>query len=331
MITAEINQSLLKHIPQCRRKTILVIGDIMLDEYHWCKVGRISPEAPVPICTVEKTTLVPGGAANVANNIQALGSVPNLFGVLGNDSSGEKLLQVFKQSHIVCEHILLDDKKPTILKSRIIAHQQHVVRVDRENTSPISQKSRKILLDRAEKLLPTVDALLISDYLKGTLPVPFTQKLIQIAAKHGVKVIVDPKGNNYKKYKGATVITPNFSEFQTIINKQITTEKEILSEGLKLIKKLNLEALLITRSEKGMTVITKDKSKTDIPTMAKEVYDITGAGDTVISVVSIGLAAGLPISEAACLANYAAGIVVGKIGTSTTSFDEIQTVIEKIK
>ena len=322
--------TLLQNLTQCKDKKILVIGDIMLDEYHWCKVGRISPEAPVPVCTVERTTLVPGGAANVANNIKALGSDPKLFGVLGVDSSGDKLRAEFKKRDICDKTILKDVGKPTILKSRIVANQQHVVRVDRESSEPISIKKRRELLSLLQDHLKDTTVLLLSDYLKGTLPDPFTQKVIATAKEKQVKVVADPKGSDYRKYRGAFVLTPNFSEFQAAVKKTLNTEKEILKEGLKLIKKLDLQALLVTRSEKGMSVITKDGEKTDIPTVAKEVYDITGAGDTVIAMVSVGLASGLSIVEASYLANHAAGVVVGKVGTSTTSIAEIETVIRNL-
>ncbi|MFT5170572.1 MAG: rfaE bifunctional protein kinase chain/domain [Candidatus Marinamargulisbacteria bacterium] len=323
-----MKQTVLDKISGCLEQKIIIIGDIILDEYHWCKVERISPEAPVPICKVQKTTLVPGGAANVAHNIQTLQNKPVLFGVIGNDSSGEKLTQVFRDQNLETTFIIKDDTKPTILKSRIIANQQHVVRVDREDADAISRKTQTLLLKNLELELDDAQALLISDYQKGTLPDKFIKKIILLANKKKIKVIVDPKGDHYLKYKGAYLLTPNFHEFQTVVKKSVRTEKEILVEAQRLIKKLNLEALIITRSEKGMSIVTREGEKIDIPTKAKEVYDITGAGDTVISVLTIALAAKCNIEEAGFLANYAAGIVVGKIGTSTTTFPEIIASIE---
>lgn len=299
----------------------------MLDEYHWCQVSRISPEAPVPICKVNSTTLVPGGAANVAHNINSLGNTATLLGLVGQDSSGQKLMDKLAESKLDTSHILVDTHRPTILKSRIIAHHQQIVRVDREDSSPLTPALEKRLLAHAMICLLHSKALILSDYLKGTLTPSLTQKLIKLALEAKIPTVVDPKGTDYKKYTGATVLTPNFGEFQAIIKKAVHTEEEILKEGLLLIKKLKLQALLLTRSEKGMSLITQDGQKTDIPTKAQEVYDITGAGDTVIATVAIALSAGIDIITAAHLANLAAGIVVGKLGTATTTLSELENFI----
>ncbi len=307
-----------------QNKVILVIGDIMLDEFLWCSVSRISPEAPVPVCKVTDTTLVPGGAANVAHNIQALGSRAILMGLIGKDSSGEKLKNQLAMSGIESTYILEDPKRPTILKSRIIAHHQHVVRVDREETKPITSKQITYFLNQVETLIPTIDIILISDYLKGTLPDAFLKELIKLAHQNDKRVIVDPKGDIYKKYTGADLLTPNMSEFQQCISKKVTQEDAIQKEATQLIKKLKLKSLLVTRSEKGMSIISENGDKFDIPTQAKEVFDITGAGDTAIAALSIGLASGLSLYQAAYLSNFAAGIVVGKIGTATTSLQELE-------
>ncbi|MFC1770245.1 D-glycero-beta-D-manno-heptose-7-phosphate kinase [Candidatus Margulisiibacteriota bacterium] len=317
-------EELINHINECQGKKILVIGDIMLDEYHWCTVKRISPEAPVPVCKVRKTTLVPGGAGNVAKNISSLKNIAYLIGVIGNDSSGQKLLDVLAASAINTDYVVQEEDRATTLKSRIVAHQQHVVRVDREEVSNINRKTANKIYKNVIECLSQVDILLISDYLKGLLPAGFLQKIIKTAKENRVHVIIDPKGRDYKKYKGAYVLTPNLHEFETVIKKQDLNEKEILTEGLKLIKRLQLHALVLTRSEKGVSIITEAGKKIDVPTKAREVYDITGAGDTFISVLTISLAAGWSIEKASFLANYAAGIVVGKIGTSATTFEEIK-------
>ncbi len=318
-------KEILSYIHTCRNQTLVVLGDVMLDEFHWCKVNRISPEAPVPICKVESTTLIPGGAANVAHNIQSLSNTARLVGVIGKDNSGIKLLQELRLCHVSPDDMVIDNTRPTILKSRIIAHHQQVVRVDREDTRPFSRVVDQKILKQVQKVLPCAHGVILSDYLKGTLSAPLTQKVIQMAKHLHLPVIADPKGDSYEKYQGATVLTPNFHEFQTVVKKLLSSEEEILKEGLILIEKLKLEALLITRSEKGMTLITKQGGKTDIPTIAQEVFDITGAGDTVIALFSIALSAGLEMSAAARLANAAAGIVVGKLGTATTTLEEIQT------
>ena len=317
---------LLAGLTLCHNRQIVVIGDIMLDEYHWCTVSRISPEAPVPVCTVQTTTLVPGGAANVANNLVQLGASVVLLGVVGQDSSGTKLLSALHDQQIKTDGIVRMPSKPTILKSRIIANHQHVARVDREDPSPIGLSTQKKLMTHLESHLPATDAIIVSDYLKGTLPDRFVQSIIQLANRHSIPVIIDPKGTSYKKYKGATVLTPNFGEFVAAIGKTPKSEDGILKEGQKLKEKLKLKTLLVTRSEKGMSLISKGK-KWDIPTKAAEVYDITGAGDTVIAMLSLGVASQLSWEVSAHLANYAAGVVVGKLGTSTVTLGEIETVI----
>lgn len=321
------SSALLSALSKCTNQVVMVVGDLMLDEFHWCQVTRISPEAPVPVCKVNSTTVVPGGAANVAHNISALSNKALLVGLIGKDSSGQKLITKLGEHKLSTEYVLIDSQRPTILKSRIIAHQQQIARVDREDASPISKSIEAKLLKHVEHSLPQVGAIILSDYLKGTLTSSFTQKVIKLASEANIPIIVDPKGNDFKKYTGATVLTPNFQEFETIIKKSVHSEEEILKEGLLLIKKLKLAALLLTRSEKGMSLITKQGEKIDIPTKAQEVYDITGAGDTVISVFSVALSAGVEMATAAHLANCAAGIVVGKLGTATTTLQEIEQFI----
>jgi D-beta-D-heptose 7-phosphate kinase/D-beta-D-heptose 1-phosphate adenosyltransferase len=318
---------LLAGLAQCQSRSIVVIGDLMLDEYHWCKVNRLSPEAPVPICSVESTTLVPGGAANVANNLNQLGCAVSVMGMVGKDSSGDKLIASLQQNKVNTDFIIRSSSKPTILKSRIIAHHQHVVRVDREDTSPIANAIQKKMMTQLKTVIKTTHAILISDYLKGTLPDRFLQGIIELANDHSIPVVIDPKGTSYKKYRGATVLTPNYGEFKSAIGKTPKNEDEIQKEGQKLKDKLKLKALLVTRSEKGMSLIHK-AHKWDIPTKAQEVYDITGAGDTVIATLTMAVASGLSWEMSASLANYAAGIVVGKLGTSTVTMDEISRSIQ---
>jgi rfaE bifunctional protein kinase chain/domain len=320
-------KEIIASLDKCFDKKVLVIGDLMLDEYHWCSVNRISPEAPVPICRVNKTTLVPGGAGNVAKNIQALGCEAFLVGIIGMDSSGEKLMQVLLDANIKSDYLIKAKDRATILKSRVVAHHQHVVRVDREDSITIKRKNRNAIFNAISSCIDNSDIVLISDYLKGTLPDTLLQRIITLAKEKGLKVVIDPKGTDYKKYKGAFVLTPNFHEFETVVKKKIEKEEDVLNEGLKLIRKLNLEYLLVTRSEKGMSIISKQGDKIDISTKAKDVFDITGAGDTVIAVLSTCLAAGCSIEKAASIANYAAGVVVGKVGTSTTNIEEIKQYI----
>lgn len=311
------------HVPP-----IIVIGDVMLDEYHWCNVDRISPEAPVPVCKVGHTTVVPGGAANVAHNLQTLGGTVFLLGVIGQDSTGDKLRSALIDYELSVKGLIQDTRKPTTLKSRIVAHQQHIVRVDRESSTPISDDLADILLSQFDTALPDCKAVILSDYAKGTLTPRVLKHVIDACKKYHIQVIVDPKGDDYSLYKGASVLTPNASEFNAVIRRKVSSEEEILSLGLGLIDQLSLTALVVTRSEKGVSIIEAPDHKTDIPTKALEVYDITGAGDTFIAVLAAGLAIGGSVIEAAYLANLAAGVVVGKVGTSTVTRDELLEAIQ---
>ncbi len=318
---------LLASLNELSKRNVLVAGDVMLDEFHWCHVSRISPEAPVPVCKVTKTTLVPGGAANVAHNIKSLGGKPVLLGVVGDDSSGQKLIQQLNNASIENDYILKDPLRPTTLKSRIIAHHQQVVRVDREDSSPLSEALQAQFFYKLTLLQDDLHGIAISDYLKGTITTDMVKKLIEIGTSLNIPIVVDPKGDDYSKYTGATVLTPNFSEFQQAVDKKINSEEDVLDQGLQLINRLKLHHLVITRSEKGMTVISKSGSRWDIPTHAREVYDVTGAGDTVIAILTLALASGLSIDKASALSNKAAGIVVGKLGTATLTTSELKHAI----
>lgn len=310
-----------------KNHNIIVAGDLMLDEFHWCHVSRISPEAPVPICKIERTELLPGGAANVAHNIKTLGFKPFLLGVIGADSSGKKLIEQLHKAKVSADYILKDPERPTTLKTRVIAHHQQVVRVDKEDTTELSEAIQSQFSYKLKLLTTPIHGIVISDYLKGTITNAMLSELIKFGQSHSIPIVVDPKGTEYKKYTGATVLTPNFGEFQQAIHQTIHSEEELETEARKMIKDLHLEGLIITRSEKGISIFTK-KDRMDIPTKAREVYDITGAGDTVISVLTLGLASGLSLSDAALLANEAAGIVVGKLGTATVTLDELKHALE---
>lgn len=311
---------------------ILIVGDVMLDEYHWCDVTRISPEAPVPICHVNKTTHVPGGAANVANNIQALGGTVYLLGMVGQDSSAEKFFAACSSQQLDTSNIIESPTRPTVLKSRVIARGQHVIRLDREDKQELSAQSQQKLLTRFEHLSKNISGIILSDYAKGVLNPEVLKTIITHARANNIPVIVDPKGHDYSKYIGASFLTPNFSEFSLAVGPgKLESEEDILNAANDMISKLELEGILITRSAKGMSVVTKDGRKIDIPTRAKDVFDITGAGDTVIAIFAMGIAAGMTIDDSAELANEAAGIVVGKIGTSTVSRTELKDAMAQNK
>lgn len=309
---------------QWKKAQILVVGDVMLDEYHWCDVDRISPEAPVPVCNVNKTTIVPGGAANVATNIHELGCEPILIGTIGKDSTGDKLVTLLEASGINTDHLLHYKYKPTTLKSRIMAQTQHVVRLDREEKAPLAPETIAQIQQTTESLMPTIDGVLLSDYAKGTLSDELIETIISQATRHEKFVLVDPKGDNYQKYQGASILTPNFKEFCECVKNTQLDEAAILEKGHQLVNSLQLKSLIVTRSEKGLSIITKSGDKIDIPTLAQDVYDITGAGDSFISTVACCLANGFSTELSALVANCAAGIVVGKMGTSNVSFDELR-------
>lgn len=307
-------------------KKIAVIGDIMLDEHIWCNVSRISPEAPVPVAKIEKTTHVPGGAANVARNIVDMGGDAYLVGLVGDDISANTLRKVLHKSGVNTKYLLTDSSRPTITKSRIIAHNQQVVRVDKEDTKAIKNELREQIFTTLEQKIEQFDGFILSDYNKGLLTDELVIRFIKITKKYNKIISVDPKGNNYKKYKNASLITPNKKEASEAIGKQLISHQQIIDEGKNLQKRLNLDNLLITRSEEGMTLFSSENIH-HIHTVAKEVYDVSGAGDTVIAAMTLGLSAGLEPKFAAELANIAAGIVVAKIGTASVSIEELKEAI----
>ncbi|MBT5855050.1 D-glycero-beta-D-manno-heptose-7-phosphate kinase [bacterium] len=316
--------NLLKHLKDQSQKTIVVVGDVMLDEYHWCQANRLSPEAPVPVCRVNETTYVPGGAANVATNIQTMGANVRLIGCIGHESSGERLLEALSKEGVDTTGLIKTPNRPTTLKSRVIASGQHVVRLDREDNSPLNADLGTTIINQVKAQLSNTDAILLSDYAKGVLTDMVTDQLIQLASDANIPLIVDPKGYDYTRYKGAYCLTPNLKEFKAAVQSDVQTEEDIAKFGSQLINDCDLSSLVVTRSEKGMSVLRKDGNKTDIPTKAREVSDITGAGDTVIAGITLGLASGMTIEDAATWANYAAGVAVGKVGTSTVTLDEVE-------
>lgn len=319
-----------KQVAKLKGVRVAVLGDLMLDEHLWCEVTRISPEAPVPIARVKSVTHVPGGAANVASNIAALGGVPLLFGLAGQDSSGERLLHALDERGIDTNYILRTQNRPTILKSRVIAHQQHVVRVDREHTEAIRPETEQRVLESFARVLSSVGAVLISDYHKGFLTERLTAGLIQMSRKAGVPVLVDPKGASWTKYKHATVLTPNRAEAETAAKEKLNDRHSLRFVAEKLIKQLDLSYLLVTLSEQGMTLFPRKGAPAHVDALAKEVYDITGAGDTVISTLALAMAEGWPIIKAMTLANVAASIVVAKVGTAAVTLLELERQLSKL-
>lgn len=314
-----------------KEKKIAVIGDMMLDEYIIGDVTRISPEAPVPVVNVKKERFVLGGAANVVNNISKLGAKVVAFGVIGKDVNGQKLLKEFEEKKVECSFLLELNDRPTIMKQRILANNQQLIRLDWEKKHPIEMETEKLIIENFKTVINEIDGVILSDYDKGLLTPKVAKEIIKLSKEKGIIVLVDPKPSNAANYKGATSMTPNLKESSECVGKPTPeTLEDVLSIGKEIREKLELDHLLMTRSEKGMSIFEGNEIVEHIPTFAKEVYDVTGAGDTVISVYTLSLATGASKAEAAKIANTAAGVVVGRVGTSTVSAEEIVEFYEEI-
>ncbi len=305
-------------IPEFGQARVLVVGDLMLDRYWYGSTSRISPEAPVPVVHVGESEERPGGAGNVALNIASLGGHADVIGLTGDDEAARTLEQRLGAAGVGC-HFEHAPGLPTVTKLRVISRHQQLIRLDFEDG--FDAVDGQGLLARFEALLPVCGAVVLSDYGKGTLSQ--APRLIALARAAGKPVLVDPKGRDYTIYRGATLVTPNLAEF-TAVAGECRTDEALVARAETLRADLQLDALLITRSEKGMTLVRKDKPALHLPTRAREVYDVTGAGDTVIAVLAAGLAAGLDTAEATALANLAAGVVVGKLGTATATVAELR-------
>jgi len=299
-------------LPDCSSARVLVVGDVMLDRYWFGEVSRISPEAPVPIVHVKKTEERPGGAGNVARNIASLGGHATLLSVVGDDEPGRTLAKLLEQDRVTT-HFHKDASLPTTVKLRVIGRQQQLMRIDFE--TPPSREVLEDKLDEFESMVDAHDVVILSDYGKGGLT--HVTKMIDAAKRHGKRILIDPKGDDYSKYRGATLLTPNRSEFREIMGKW-RDDTDLAQRAEKLRDDLSLEALLVTRSEEGMSLFSKDDVLHE-PTQAREVFDVSGAGDTVIATVGLMLAAGANMRDAVRIANRAAGVVVGKLGTATVS------------
>ena len=302
---------------------ILVLGDVMLDEYLWGNVSRISPEAPVPVVEVVKESIKLGGAANVALNVKTLGDEPILVGVTGDDGNGEKMLEVLRGAQIKGEGIFADNSRMTTIKTRVIAHNQQVVRADRENPEEISEKLGGEIIGFVKRKLPEIDGVIVSDYGKGVIAYKLLSELIELCRRNNVFIAVDPKETHFMNYKQVSLITPNHHEAGFAYGKRIKDESILEEVGWGLLEKLRVESLLITRGEKGMSLFEANRTLTHFPTRAKKVYDVTGAGDTVISAFTSAVAAGANYKESALISNHAAGIVVGEIGTAQVTKEEL--------
>ena len=308
-------------LPDFNRANVLVVGDIMLDRYWYGGTNRISPEAPVPVVKIDALKERPGGAANVAMNITSLCGNARLIGLTGIDEPAKILDEKLSKHKVQCDFVSVSTH-PTITKLRVLSRNQQLIRIDFEEG--FDNVDSTPMLERIQTALETHKVMVLSDYAKGALSA--VQAMIKLANQANVAVLVDPKGTDFERYRGATLLTPNMSEFEAVVGR-CQTEEDIVEKGYQLIKQFELKALLVTRSEKGMTLLQLNKPIYHLPTQAKEVFDVTGAGDTVIATLAAALAAGQSLEESCFLANAAAGVVVGKLGTSTVSQVELSNAI----
>jgi len=306
-----------------KKPSVLVIGDLMVDHYIWGSATRLSPEAPVPIVNVKKESTTLGGAGNVVQNLVALGANVSVAGVIGNDAPGKQLIEIMESEGVKTNAIISDSSRSTTVKTRVLVGSHQLVRVDREVTDAISIDLEEKLIAALNENIDAADIVLLSDYNKGLFAAGLTQKIIKIAELHQKRVVIDPKGLNYEKYKGAFIIKPNRKELaEAAKTEKISNLSELENAAKTIFRQTGTDYLIVTLSEEGMAIITEQSSKL-LPVKATEVFDVTGAGDTVIAVIAYFTALGLPVEEACELANHAAAIVVRHVGSATTTIDEI--------
>jgi D-beta-D-heptose 7-phosphate kinase/D-beta-D-heptose 1-phosphate adenosyltransferase len=304
---------------------VLVVGDLMLDEFVWGQVSRISPEAPVPVVEVSRRTFTPGGAANTAANVGSLGGKPVLAGVVGRDPDGDRVCELLKAQGVETLPVVRDPGRPTTTKTRVIAHSQQVVRIDHEQPGPIPDGVAKALLGVIIETLPHVRGCVVSDYGKGVVTAGFVGQLLQLTRAVGLPTVIDPKGLDYARYRGATLVKPNQLEAGQVLNRPLKTSEDVDRAGSDLVQLLGPDtAVLITRGQHGMSLFERDRPPVHVPAQAREVYDVTGAGDTVAGTLGLALAVGAGLETACRLASLAAAVVVGKVGTATCSFEELK-------
>ena len=322
-----MKDKLLTIIDKFKQQTILVIGDIMLDKYVWGDVSRISPEAPVQIIDVVRENFVLGGAANVSNNCAEFGGNVFMVGVTGQDKERRELIKEFEKRAINTEGVFIDEKRPTIQKVRIMGRNQQLLRIDYESKKDITPEMQEKILNFIKENINQISAVVISDYVKGLISKNLVEEITQICKTSNKLIIADPKPKNFSYYKNMTLITPNHIEANQMAGISEDIEEDIKKIGDKLMENLNSN-VLITRGEKGMSLFELNGNIKNIPTIAKEVYDVTGAGDTAVATITLALSSGATMEEAAILANHAAGIKVGKVGTATVTTEELKESLE---
>ncbi len=318
---------LLEIINNFSRSKVLVVGDLMIDQFIWGRVSRISPEAPVPVVEVTSENFLLGGSANVMNNIFSVGGEVKVTGIIGSDGMGDLLIRNFEKMNIDTAGVIVEQSRPTTVKTRIIAQSQQVVRFDREKKDSINLSSIEKMLKYIEVIGDELGAIVISDYSKGIISEKLLQGIREVTAKKDIIVCIDPKQNDFSLYRGFDVITPNHHEAGRALGMEITCEDDLIRNGKSLLERFGFKAVLITKGEEGMSLFEGGGGITHIPTVAREVFDVTGAGDTVIGIFALCMAAGATFKEAAVLANHAAGIVVGKVGTAAVSQEELRKML----
>ncbi|MEW6429027.1 MAG: D-glycero-beta-D-manno-heptose-7-phosphate kinase [Thermodesulfobacteriota bacterium] len=325
-----MNDSSLPPLEKFSAANILVIGDVIVDHFIWGEVNRISPEAPVPVVDVRREDLLLGGAANVLSNIRSLGGRATICGVVGDDAMADTLAGLIAGLGSPTAGIVRSGARPTMVKTRVIAHHQQVVRFDREKRHDLNDGELARVIAFLDRHLAEFDAVVVSDYAKGVVCAGLMDALhARLRSLGGRPLIIDPKpkAGRMQLFAGATVITPNNGEAEQLAGMSIRSEADLQAAAARLLEELRLQAVLITRGEAGMALLERGRQLFTIPTKAREVFDVTGAGDTVVAVLALGLAAGMDLRRAANLANHAAGIVVGKLGTATVSIAELQEAI----
>lgn len=306
----------------------LVIGDIILDEYIWGDVSRISPEAPVPVVEIQRETKSLGGAANVLHNITSLGGQSVLCGVIGDDDNGREIIRKIEGMGLLPDGIITDPARRTSIKTRVVARNQQVVRFDREDQGPLHPGITGTLLERIKSRINNLDAIIVADYGKGVISPLLMKGLRKLIADSDIILAVDPKTDHFEYYKGIDVITPNHHEAGTFCGFEIRDEERLIRAGRQMLSGLNCRSVLITQGKDGMTLFERGEEPCHIPTKARKVFDVSGAGDTVIGTLCLGLASGMGLKSSSLIANVAAGIVVGEVGTSVVTAEELIRVLD---
>lgn len=319
-----------RSVLRLKGQRVLVLGDLMLDEYIYGIADRISPEAPVPIVRLQRRVYSGGGAANTASNVACLGGTPHLIGVVGPDRQAERLKRALAESSITDGGVILDADRPTTVKTRVVAHGQQVLRIDQEETQPLSPTIEEQVVASAVALIPRVDAVVLCDYAKGVVTERVCRVVLDACRKAEKPSLVDPKGWDYRKYRGVSLITPNLKEAQLAVA-HLQLSEDPCAWGQALLRMLDGSAILITKGAAGMTLHRPAQAPLEIAARARSVYDVTGAGDTVVATASVSLGAGVPLEQAVWLANVAAGIVVRKAGTSTTTLEELAEAVTEAR